>query len=200
MSKNKSPGEVWSVDTSAIQDFDNLALIYEREEDDYIFQMLLCDPDTSSLTDMDIVIPKENTDTEFEMKIECDASFPMTEENFKNYIGKIDHDALNQIKALKEGTQDLEIKLEVGKPILFKSDKRYFAKIDKLLVINHLATSALQDLLQINNVVFMIEHKDNILESIKNDPNAFEMLPLLEAERARVSVEDDGRSLKLVAA
>ena len=43
-------------------------------------------------------------------------------------------------------------------------------------------------------------YKDNILKSIKNDPNAFEMLPLLEAERARVTVEDGGRSLKLVAA
>ena len=195
----KLNGEVWSVKTSSIAQYDSLALIYEKEENDYIFQMLLCDQDADVLTDMDIVIPKENSDLGFRLKVESDAVFPMLEDSFKNYIGKIDEEAMKQVKLLKNSSELIDIELEIGEPILFKSDNRYVGKIKELSIINHLSAPVMEKIIGIeSNIIFIIEHKKkNEFDSIRSHKDAEELIPLLERELARIVPHANQSSLKI---
>ena len=148
------------------------------------FEIVLCSTDYDHLSEEDIVIPAEETNLEYSIIAHSDMIFPIykSDKKLNKKIGTLSDTALQQIglirKDIKE-TEKSEIRFQVGGPIFYRSDKRYFMKLTNLEFVNHYSENSFQKLL--------LDIPDNVVPFItyKSENNMFdEMLNIKGREQA----------------
>ena len=101
--------------------------------------------------------------------------FPLlkNDKNLNKKIGTVTDTAIEQIGLIRkdiEATKNSEIRFNVGGPIFYRSDKRYYMKLDNLELVNHFSEKAYQKLvLNIpDNVVVLGAYRSekSVLEGI----------------------------------
>ena len=205
--KNISERDIWSIDTIDVLEFYSSFIIYEKNTDEQIFQIILCDTNFDDMTSSDLIIPKKNTNTKYDLIAKTDLIVPIDidDRRFINKIGQIDSKALEQIRILRDEVQgdSLKLEFEVGSPILWKNDLRYAARIEKLKILDYLASdlSTSRNYIEIetSNVLFLIEYKKkiNIFDSIKRDKNFLDLAPVLEHNLVSVVPDEKNEVLKI---
>ena len=199
-------GDIWSVVTTEVLDFYSSFVIYEKNTDEQIFQIILCDTNLDDMTSSDLIIPKKHSTISYDLIAKTDLIIPVdiSDNRFIKKIGKVDQKAIEQIQVLRnEAKKDtLKIEFEVGSPILWKSDLRYLARIEKLKIVDYLASdlSASRGLVEIDtsNVLFMIEYKNNkVFDSIRKDKNFIDLAPVLENELVSILPDASNEYLKI---
>ena len=95
-----------------------------------------------------------------------------------------------------------KLEFEVGRPILWKSDLRYAARIEKLKIVDYLAsdlTNARSFVeLDTSNILFMIEYKNSkVYDSIKKDKNYLDLAPALEQNLVSVIPDEKNELLRV---
>lgn len=205
--KNISQRDIWSIDTIDVLEFYSSFIIYEKNTDEQIFQIILCDTNFDDMTSSDIIIPKKNTNTNYDLIAKTDLIVPIdiNDGRFIQKIGQIDSKSLEQIRILRDEAQgdSLKLEFEVGSPILWKNDLRYAARIEKLKIIDYLASdlSTSRNYVEIktSNILFLIEYKNNnnIFDSIKQDKNYLDLAPVLEHNLVSVFPDEKNEVLQI---
>tara|TARA_Y100000389_G_C17466658_1_gene526287 strand:+ start:3657 stop:4292 length:636 start_codon:yes stop_codon:yes gene_type:complete len=207
MDKNKiSEGDIWSVDTIEVLDFYSSFVIYEKNTAEQIFQVILCDTNLDDMTSSDLIIPEKHTSNTYDLIAKTDLIIPVdiTDERFIQKIGEVDSKVIQQIQILRNESKEdtLKLEFEIGKPILWKSDLRYAARIEKLKIVDYLASdlSGARSFVELDtsNVLFMIEYKNNkIYDTIKKDKNFIDLAPALERDLVSIIPDKNNEFLKI---
>ena len=201
-----SEGDIWSVDTIEVLDFYSSFVIYEKNTSEQTFQVILCDTNIDDMTSSDLIIPERHTSNSFDLIAKTDLIIPVdiTDERFIQKIGEVDSKAIEQIQILRDEAKsdNLKLEFEVGRPILWKSDLRYAARIEKLKIVDYLASdlSNARSFVELDtsNILFMIEYKNNkVYDSVKKDKNFIDIAPVLERDLISIIPDKDNEFLKI---
>ena len=193
--------DIWLFNKYSIFD-EKLGLVYKDFQND-AFEIILCSTDYYNLSQEDIVIPLEESDLQYSIIAHSDMIFPLlkNDKNLNKKIGTVTDTAIEQIGLIRkdiDATKNSEIRFNVGGPIFYRSDKRYYMKLDNLELVNHFSEKAYQKLvLNIpDNVVVLGAYRseksvlEGIYESQSKDNFDLVIKQLLALHDRKLKIED----------
>ncbi len=143
--------DVWTFNSYGDYFDPKLGLVYKDFKNN-AFEIILCSTDYEHLTEEDIVIPVEESDLQYSLVVHSDMIFPLMKKDKKlnKKIGSVSDLTIEQIGLLRNDikkTKKSEVRFNIGGPIFYKSDKRYFMKLTNLEFVNHLSENSYKKLL-----------------------------------------------------
>ena len=175
MNNKLAEKQIWTIKTKDEIYNPRLGVVYREIVKDYSYEIMLASTELDLISDADMIMPTKHTTLPYSISVHANQIFPaLTDAEFlQNQIGTIDNTAHEQLKQLRnESRENIEIKFEVGGPIIFHSDRRYSMMLHNLSIVNQLGQDALSTVF-INipdNVVPLITFKSkkeiNIIEAL----------------------------------
>jgi hypothetical protein len=192
MNNELTEKQIWTLKTKDEVYNPRLGVVYKEIVRDYSYEILLASTELDLLSDADMIIPTKHSTLPYSVTVHANQIFPalIDADFFQNQIGKIDNFAHKQLKQLRnENSEIIEVKFEVGGPIIFHSDRRYSLMLHNLSIVNQLGQDAI-------NTVF-IDIPDNIVPLITfKSKKEMNIIEALDTKLKNVQTKDLlGRSL-----
>ena len=203
MNNKLTEKQIWTLKTKDEVYNPRLGVVYKEIVRDYSYEILLASTELDLLSDADMIIPTKHSTLPYSVTVHANQIFPaLTDADFfQNQIGKIDNFAHKQLKQLRnENSEIIEVKFEVGGPIIFHSDRRYSLMLHNLSIVNQLGQDAFSTLF-INipdNVIPLITFKSkkefNVIEALDTKLNNIQTKDLIG--RSLLMAYDSGISIE----
>ena len=203
MNNKLSEKQIWTLKTKDEIYNPKLGVIYREIVKDYSYEIMLASTELDLISDADMILPTKHTNLPYSISVHANQIFPaLTDADFlQNQIGSIDNTAHEQLKQLRnESHEKVEIKFEVGSPIIFHSDRRYSMMLHNLSIVDQLGQDALSTVF-INipdNVVPLITFKSkkeiNIIEALDTKLKNIQTKDLIG--RSLLMAYDSGMSIE----
>lgn len=155
-----------------------IGIVYQEFGED-AFEIILCSTDIDHMSEEDIVIPIEDSDLQYSIVAHTDMIFPILKSDNKlnRKIGNVSDLALEQIGLLRgdiKNSDRTELKFKVGGPIFYRSDRRFYIKLNNLEFVNYYSEKSFQKIL--------LDIPDNVVPFItfKSENNLFEEMQALK--------------------